>query len=291
MRPLTSYLIILCTFSHLLFGQGNVDTCTIIQPIIQQLDTKLSAPQEGDWLYSNHERAQSLASFKRDFGKNSFCKKAIYLQLFGNFTASEDSIIKAAVTYLSVYYATSVITEKTYTSIKLHKSNSRKLNKEPQVMAKYLLYNYLFQPKASPRACTVGITSWDLYSDLTANYIFGEADASNQVAIVSIKRLFDATASDSLALERLIKNLSHEINHTLGLEHCASQLCNMNGNNHLAELDLHPNYLCSTCTAKLCSVSCFNQVARLRDLYNYFSAQNNKVASSYYLSVLQALGH
>eukprot|EP00542_Grammatophora_oceanica_P008307 CAMPEP_0194067584 /NCGR_PEP_ID=MMETSP0009_2-20130614/86636_1 /TAXON_ID=210454 /ORGANISM="Grammatophora oceanica, Strain CCMP 410" /LENGTH=287 /DNA_ID=CAMNT_0038720617 /DNA_START=515 /DNA_END=1378 /DNA_ORIENTATION=- len=130
----------------------------------------------------------------------------------------------------------------------------------------------------------------DVYPQWNWNFVFGEADPDNGVAVCSFAR-FDPTfhqrweaafslppaasacveeeepdvpdghnASktqsswapfDALFWKRAIKTLCHEIGHLFHMEHCVYYQCAMNGAKNLAEQDQSPLHLCPICLRKL----------------------------------------
>ena len=74
-------------------------------------------------------------------------------------------------------------------------------------------------------------------------------------AIASTHRLSDQhyglTRNDECMMERLEKELVHELGHAFGLYHCRQFECVMRASTYVEEIDLKRVYPCSTCTAAL----------------------------------------
>jgi len=100
----------------------------------------------------------------------------------------------------------------------------------------------------------LGVADLDLYVP-SLNFVFGEADLENRVAIVSLCRLsqeFYGLAEDiDRFKERVIKEAVHELGHTYGLGHCSHPLCVMHFSNSLLDTDIKKASLCPQCEKRL----------------------------------------
>ena len=88
---------------------------------------------------------------------------------------------------------------------------------------------------------TVGLTERDLrVADL--DYVFGYAEPARRVAVISLFRLTDGTASRRggrrLLIERTAKEILHETGHLMGLEHCDRTTCVMHYSQVLQDTDI-----------------------------------------------------
>ena len=96
----------------------------------------------------------------------------------------------------------------------------------------------------------LGVTVHDLYVP-SLNFVFGEADLENRVAIVSVCRLsqeFYGLSEDiDRFKERALKEAVHELGHTYGLGHCANPLCVMHFSNSLLDTDIKKASFCPQC--------------------------------------------
>lgn len=100
----------------------------------------------------------------------------------------------------------------------------------------------------------LGIIDEDLYtSDL--NFVFGEADFHNKVALISLWRLrpefYGLSSDERLFYERAIKEAIHEIGHVYGLGHCKNPKCIMYFSNSIKDTDKKGPGFCNICGHEL----------------------------------------
>jgi len=100
----------------------------------------------------------------------------------------------------------------------------------------------------------LGIVDVDLYS-LGLNFIFGEADTSSGIAIISLFRLrqehYGLPQDERLFQDRAIKEAVHELGHTYYLSHCQDIKCVMHLSNSLADTDIKGVSFCPKCKQRL----------------------------------------
>jgi archaemetzincin len=116
-----------------------------------------------------------------------------------------------------------------------------------------LLAQLVNSHSASPEK-NVAIVAVDLYIPVLT-FVFGEAQLDGIAAVVSTHRLanqfYGLPRDDRLMLNRLGKEVVHELGHTFGLYHCRHFECVMRSSTYVEEIDLKRNWLCDECRAKL----------------------------------------
>ncbi|MHA1733763.1 MAG: archaemetzincin family Zn-dependent metalloprotease [Promethearchaeota archaeon] len=104
----------------------------------------------------------------------------------------------------------------------------------------------------------LGVTEEDIYSGLL-NFVLGIAQMGpglgTRAALVSVARLdprfWGEEFEVQLFRERLVKEATHELGHTLGLGHCTTPKCVMNFSNTLTEADWKEPEFCEACHVAL----------------------------------------
>jgi archaemetzincin len=96
----------------------------------------------------------------------------------------------------------------------------------------------------------LGVADVDLYVPELA-FVFGEADISSGVTVISITRLrqefYGSRGNRKLLIVRCIKEAIHELGHTYSLGHCPYPGCIMFFSNSLRDTDLKGPGFCRMC--------------------------------------------
>lgn len=94
------------------------------------------------------------------------------------------------------------------------------------------------------------ITEVDLFAD-DLNFIFGQAESSGKMALISTKRLnpefYKQKKGEDLFYKRIFKEAVHELGHTFGLKHCQNKKCVMHFSNKVEDTDVKEGVFCVEC--------------------------------------------
>lgn len=96
----------------------------------------------------------------------------------------------------------------------------------------------------------LGVTLVDLYIPILT-FVFGEAQVQGNCALVSAHRLrqefYGLPPDFGLFHERLLKEATHELGHTLTLSHCEDYQCVMSASHGVEWIDLKTSHFCDAC--------------------------------------------
>ena len=116
------------------------------------------------------------------------------------------------------------------------------------------LMEMLLDPPPPPGVHRIAVTDVDLFLPVFT-HVFGSAQLGGPVGIASLFRLNpqDAVAAGAAAIlrQRLLKEVLHELGHTLGLVHCRVPWCAMNPSRLPEEVDLKDAAYCTPCAERV----------------------------------------
>jgi archaemetzincin len=95
----------------------------------------------------------------------------------------------------------------------------------------------------------IAITKVDLFIPILT-HVYGEAQLGGKACVVSTYRLRDHIASvhtDSVFIQRVIKEAVHELGHTFNLRHCKEHVCIMHYCRTEIDVDRKSDQLCRYC--------------------------------------------
>jgi archaemetzincin len=103
-------------------------------------------------------------------------------------------------------------------------------------------------------AILLAITDFDLYKT-SHRFVFGDADESQGIAVVSIHRLrsefYGEPVDANVLFQRTLKESIHELGHAFGLKHCYNARCAMYYSNSIFETDNKMPHFCEICDRRL----------------------------------------
>ncbi len=122
-----------------------------------------------------------------------------------------------------------------------------------QYNSRVLLAELLRETSPEPTRI-LGIAGVDLFIPVLT-YVFGEAQLDGRAAVVSTHRLdsqlYGLPPNRPLLLQRLCKEVIHELGHTYNLLHCHQHPCVMMSSTYVEGIDLKSDRFCDHCLDRL----------------------------------------
>jgi len=99
----------------------------------------------------------------------------------------------------------------------------------------------------------LALTHFDLYKT-SHNFIFGDANEHERIAVVSMHRLrtefYGEAPDENILFQRTLKECVHELGHAFGLKHCYNARCVMYFSNSIYDTDNKLSYFCEGCNRR-----------------------------------------
>jgi archaemetzincin len=239
---------------------------------LESLQQPLCKPEDGDWLEQHTEKGQTFSEFLES-RPAPLAKEltTLYLKPIGVFTKNQEKLMAATAQGLELFYGRKVVTLPTVPLSAIPK-NARRIHsgtRELQILTTYVLYDILKPSRPKDAIAVLALTAPDLWPGENWNFVFGQASLTERVGVWSIARFGNPDirpVAYDLYLERMLGTALHETGHMLGIHHCTSWNCCMNGSNNLEESDRHPLWFCAECQPKVwwaCGLNPAEQTARL----------------------------
>lgn len=228
---------------------------------------KKKKPAAADWLANHHEPGQTYEQFfESKFNQPNEKRNVIYILPMGSFNADSPSL-DVLLDYTQAFYhplkvklVKPVLEEKVEAKTRLNGGVKQWLAGD--------ILNWMKPRLPNDAYAIIAVTMTDLYPAPKWNYVFGMASLKDRVGVFSFGRYKDADKKKEL--RRAAKVLTHETGHMFGIRHCIFYECNMNGGNHIGEMDSTPMHLCPVCLRKMRFAVGFDLVDRYKKLNIFY---------------------
>jgi len=223
---------------------------------------RLGPPRPGEWRFTFHEEPQSFDAYVAACAnRRSPERSVLYLQPIGPAGERYRTTIDRLREYAEAFFGVPAkirpmlpMFENGWVPQRAQFNSTMGIGQlAERVPADSLLY--------------VGLTDRDLFAK-GLNFVFGEGSLRNRCGLYSLTRL--ETDDPTLFLRRALKLMSHEAGHILGIEHCTTHRCLMQGSNSLQESDRHPLEPCPRDLRKLQWNTQFDAKERADRLFTFY---------------------
>jgi archaemetzincin len=244
---------------------------------------KFSTPMQikkGDWLDTRREQGETFDQYREAKPVRLIAeRRTIYLQPIGEFTATQLKIAEDAAEYLRAFYGLDVTVNRRRDlgSVPANERRRVEYRNNLQIRTSYFLRDVLPMIIPEDAAAIVAFTNFDLYSEPTRAFVFGEAAIGERVAVWSFYQFVDAKTrrvNRDLLLRRTLKIAAHETGHALSMRHCTKYECLMAGTNNLDETDRRPADNCPECMAKVAWATGYDLAERYRRLAEFWKSRS-----------------
>jgi archaemetzincin len=240
---------------------------------------KKRPPLEGQWL-DKHKEAGETFEQHLAARRTRMCDqyRTMYVAPLGQFSSAQEAVVRQTAEFMRRFFGLPVesLPPVSLDNLPKHARREHPRTKDPQVLSTHLLTEVLERRRPKDAVALLGLTASDLWPGEGWNFVFGQASLTARVGVWSIYRNGDPEKSadaKALFLRRTLKTAVHETGHMLGMPHCTSYECGMNGANHLEESDGQPLEFCPECQAKLWWTCGADPRRRVRELIE-FAEQN-----------------
>ncbi len=239
---------------------------------ITALHQPMGELQTGDWLESHREAGQSFEQYllkERKPRVDGYTRMIIVP--IGDVSHAHAQIMERTAEYLSANFGLPVdilfgIEVEDFPD-DARRDDSRGYGE--QLLTKHILDKVLPPLRPADALAVLAMTTHDLWPGDGWNFVFGQASLSQRVGVWSLARYGDPSHDEETyrwALERTVKVALHETGHMVGIPHCTTYECGMNGSNHLEETDRRPMEFCPECQAKIWWTCRYDPILRLQRL-------------------------
>ncbi|MEM0067740.1 MAG: archaemetzincin family Zn-dependent metalloprotease [Saccharolobus sp.] len=167
----------------------------------------------------------------------------VLLVLLSNF---DRSIIEELVSHISSYnLEVDLVSEYKYLPISAFDWDRLQYNAEKVIKYLRRIYNFNYDS-------IIFVAEADGYVD-GYNFIFGLTIENTAIVFTSRLReeFYNRLPNLSLYAQRIVKEVTHELGHSIGLGHCNNEKCVMNFSNSIEDVDRKDKHFCKKCEYKI----------------------------------------
>jgi archaemetzincin len=240
---------------------------------LRSLHSAMPPVQPGEWLEKHAEPGQTFAQYREEqTAVRPVNQRILYIQTIGGLSAEQERLIDDTAELLTAWYGREVVRLPAVALKEFPESVQRAppISQYPQLQTGAVL-EFLKLRRPEDAVAVLGLTPVDLWPGPGWNFVFGQASLTERVGVWSLARFGDPAQDYERCLLRTLKVATHETGHMLGLKHCTSFACGMNGSNSLIETDRAPLAFCPECEHKVWWTLQLDPAERFQALASYAS--------------------
>lgn len=224
---------------------------------LRPLHQRLGPPKPGEWRTDHPELGQTFEQYLRSKPTlPDATRRVLAIQPLGDLGEQNRKMIRLGADYMKRYFSleTRILPDVPASAIPARARRKHPTWGDKQILSTYVLEKVLRPNLPADAAALIAFTASDLWPGGGWNFVFGEADLRERVAVWSMYRNGDPTKGPEAfrsALVRTLKIAVHETGHMFSLQHCTAYRCVQGGVNSLEEEDRAPLWLCPECVAKI----------------------------------------
>ena len=259
---------------------------------LEGLHVPKTSPQPGDWLASHDEPGQTFNQYRNSRPNlPTKTRTTFYFQPVGEFDDAQEEMIEQTADLMTRFYG---MPTKILMPIDLETvpARARRIHPEwkvPQILTTYVMDDVLKPNVPKDAVAVLALTTTDLWPGEGWNFVFGMASLRDRVGVWSLARYGDPKTEPELYRKRLFKVAVHESGHMLGIKHCTSHECLMNGSNHLEEMDSRPMWFCPDDLQKIWWGCKVDPAKRFESLIEFAEQHKMKNETQFWKTSLQLL--
>lgn len=162
-----------------------------VEDALRPLALPLEPPRPGDWLGEHREKGQTFRQYlAANPVRRSHELTTIYLCLLGDFDAAQTRVLDLTAEYLGLFFDAPVRIHRQVplSTIPPHARRKHPQWNDKQLLTPYILQDFLEPDRPDDALAYLALTARDLWPGHGWNFVFGEANLRQRVAVLSIYR-------------------------------------------------------------------------------------------------------
>lgn len=232
---------------------------------------RLGPPAEGEWRQVHPEKERSVGGFRRTWSDRPRpgSEARLYVQPLGHVLDARPELFSLLSDFLERFFLREVVVLPSR-PVPIEAYHPDRHQYDAAVILAELCV------RVPGDACALlGLLERDLFHG-DYSFLYGLGSLRRGVGVCSVARYglrYIGMDEDVTLEKRALKVAAHEMAHALGLRHCSTFPCLLNGSNSIVEADRSPLHLCPSCRAKLAWLLGWDVDERYRGLEAFYESR------------------